>query len=239
MENILIMEDDSSQLKFLVETSNQINSNIKVFGVRSISDAKQILKEYKISAFFIDVKLSDGNGMEFAKSLRLNDRYMFTPIVFITVVPTREMEAFRYVHCFDYIFKPYSSERIEEVFNKILINYFKYPNKISDENLYLEYDRVRFKIKFEDIILIEKISRKILIHTVREKITYKYMPLKEIIKKLSDNYIQVHQSYIINKLYFYSANFKTKTLYLNNIDVEIPIGKRFRKELEMRLNESN
>ena len=237
MRQILIIEDNIRQLEFLIENAIEVNPELEVKGARSIKESIEIVKNYKIDAFFIDIQLLDGSGLDFAKYIRENREHMFTPIVFITAIPTKEMEAFHDVHCYDYIFKPFTKTKLKEAMKKILIDYFDCTSHKKDKNLYLEFKGFKQCVRFEDIILIEYESRRITITTKHEKIKYKQIALKSFLGGVCADIIQVHQSIAVNKLYIDRADLSNNKLFIVNSDIEIPIGRKYKKMLEVKLNE--
>ncbi|WP_229775528.1 response regulator [Anaerosalibacter bizertensis] len=62
--------------------------------------------------FLLDIQLKDYSGFELAKEIRNIDNYKLTPIIFVTAIPTRELMAFKEIHCYDYIVKPFKEEEI-------------------------------------------------------------------------------------------------------------------------------
>ena len=104
-----------------VEIAKKVNPDIEFLGAQSIKEAKLIIDKQKIDAFFIDIHLLDGSGLDFAYEIRENKKYYLTPIVILTSDPMHELDAYRKANCYAYIYKPYSKKKIPEVLRKILI----------------------------------------------------------------------------------------------------------------------
>lgn len=128
MTHILIVEDDIYISQQLEKISKMINSEITVITTDSGIEALEIIDTMNISAF-LDIELVDITGIELAKKIRLIRKYEFSPIVFVTAIFTREIEAFKEVHCYDYIIKPFTQKEIEAMFQKILVDYVHYENE--------------------------------------------------------------------------------------------------------------
>ena len=58
--------------------------------------------------------------MEFAREVRNDSRYVFTPVIMITSLASLELAAYRELHCYQYILKPYQREEIEKLIQKVL-----------------------------------------------------------------------------------------------------------------------
>lgn len=224
MKQILIMEDEQEILDFLVNQAQVVNHKLKVFGVASVEEARDLLEHETFDAFFVDIQLKDKNGLEFAKSLRKEKNYQFTPIVFITGVPTKELEAFKKVHCYDYILKPFTEDEINRVFNDILVEYAK---KFKEAKLTLKFKEVNQVIDQKDIILVEVRNRIIHIHTTLGEIKYKRMSLRKFMDLLDRRFLQVHQGYIVNSEMITSYNTNTNTLSLD--ECVVPVGRSYQK----------
>lgn len=235
MNSILIVEDDFAQQKYLIESAQSCNPSIQIHSTGRKADAMRIAEEYKIEAFFIDIQLVDGNGIDLAKELRSITRYQFTPIVFITGVPTKEMEAFHGVHCYDYILKPYSNVEIETVMRKILVDYLQQSN-VEVKYITLEFKGVKQRVGIKDILMIERKNRKIYVKTKFEDIEYKHMNIVQFLDELPRNFIQIHQSIIVNEDYIQKIDMASSFLTLKDLDEALPIGVSFRKKVGERIN---
>lgn len=68
---------------------------------------------FPFDLFLLDVNLvkedkEDSSGLIFAEEIRSIIKYEFTPVVMITSVASLEIEAYRRIHCYQYLLKPYS-----------------------------------------------------------------------------------------------------------------------------------
>ncbi len=79
MSSILVIEDDemlNAGICFNIQ-----NNNWKALSTYCIKDAKEIIKQNKIDLILLDVNLPDGNGFEFAKTIK--EQYNI-PFIFLT-----------------------------------------------------------------------------------------------------------------------------------------------------------
>lgn len=189
-----------------------------------------IVKNNDIDAFFIDIHLIDGNGIELAKEIRNIKKYQFVPIVFISGIRTKEMEAFHDIHCYDYILKPYTRKDIENIMMRIMVDYFE-QEKADKKYLNLEYKGLKQQILLKDIIIVESINRRIFIRTKHEEIKYKQINIIQFVEKLPDYFIQIHQSIIVNKDYIEKIDITGSCIKLSGIAESIPIGVSYRKKV--------
>ena len=69
--NLLFLEDNE---EFAKNTKKILSIHFKkVFQVNSIKDATQIMNDYKVDVIISDIKLTDGNGLDFIQRLRRNN----------------------------------------------------------------------------------------------------------------------------------------------------------------------
>lgn len=229
MENVLFLEDNVYVRNQLVEYAKSINDEITIFSVGSIADAKSLLRLHEFQAFFLDISLNDGSGIDFAFEIRNIVKYEFTPIVFITGDPLYELNAFHELHCFDYILKPYSLDCLSSLFRKILINYFSENKKMKLTHVILEFPNRKTVINFSDIEFVEYVNRKIVIRTIKEEIIYKRIPLSYFIKVFPSNFIQIHQSYFVNQKHVVSLDRANSSVVMKSNNMRLPIGRSFIK----------
>jgi len=240
MNKVLIVEDDASIAGQLKRITNKINSKIVVKTTGSSLDALEYVKNNDISLFFFDIELVDFSGIELAKQIRKIHKYEFTPIVFISGIASRELEAFRETHCYHFITKPFLVEEVERVFQKMLVNYMKEKNSETNEvedKMILTFKNHSQMIFKRDILFVEYHNRKIFIVLAKEKIEYIHMPLKKMKSMLPNYFIQVHQSFVVNKNYIRSINFKEQEIIVADKTNPIPIGRSFRHSVRGALNE--
>ena len=238
MGQIVLLEDNISCRKQLHEIALKINPTLEFFETGRASEAYEYAIENKISAFFLDIQVEDYSGIELAKQLRQIKKYQFTPIIFITAMPTKEMEAFRHIHCYDYILKPYSEEAVIDVFQRILVDYMSEKNMDEEKKLALKFTNFTQLIDMKDIVYVEYLNRRIVIITENETIEYLRMPLKKFKPLLDDErFLQVHQSIIVNLNFVEKIVFDLKKIRFNSIKHEVPIGRSFLKEVRGKFDD--
>lgn len=228
MKRVLIIEDEVRQREFLVDQAEKINSELKIIWTDSYDEAIEVAMKNTIDVFFIDVEIIGGNGLELAKELRKKQEYRFTPMVFITGMVSRELEAYKNVHCYDFISKPYTRNDIKKVMDVILNDYIE---TIKEEIQYLDLDfkGIKQRINMDDILYIESKNRRVIIRTRYEEIRYRYMPIRKYKDVLSEDFVQVHQAFLINKQHIFKINMNEQTIEMKNTSLQLPIGSSYKK----------
>lgn len=202
MKRILIVEDNAGQREVLSSTLRKISTEYSVIECSTSKDALEAAREWDIDLFFIDIGLPDGSGLDLAEKLRQIEKYELVWIVFLTTYSEFILDAFRKIHCYDYIVKPYKIETVIEMTKKLIQN--SHIKKEPSESKFLSFPMRGYilKINLDDIIFIEVFNKSITVHTKYQKQTIRRLSLKELRTMLpADIFIQCHRSYIVNVNY--------------------------------------
>lgn len=161
-------------------------------GSKKIIDSGNI-----IDLFFLDTKLKEGSGLDFAKFIRQIDKYEISPIIFISGQVSYIVEALKEVNCFDYLLKPYALEKVFELVDKFL----RHLKKIEKNNyiFFKDINGNQIKIYHKDILFLEYYLKKCIIHTRVGSINIRTNGIDNIIKEINyKNILRTHKSYAVN-----------------------------------------
>lgn len=201
MINILIVEDDNIQRKNLIKMINEVTEEINIYEADNEEDALKVARENNIYIFYIDITLKNSSGLSLALNLRKMQQYSLSCIVFVTTHKQHTMSAFKEVHCYDYIIKPYNKEKVKAM-TKLIIDNIRNKDKLPDkerEYVVFECNKISVKIYLEDIFFIEVKLRNVIVHTKNGRFEFNRMSLKKVKEMVCNDYIvQAHRSYIIN-----------------------------------------
>lgn len=124
---ILILEDSRDSLAAVTAMAQRVSKGVSVTPVNSLEEARAALNraQQPFQAFLLDINLDpddkeDISGMTFAHEIRAKKEYAFTPIVMITSITNMELSAYRELHCYQYLVKPYNEADIEQLVGKLL-----------------------------------------------------------------------------------------------------------------------
>lgn len=175
----------------------------------------------------IDLKRPDTDGIKLGNKLRELDKNVI--IIFLSSRLERIFESFSCIP-FDFVAKPSISPRLEEALEKIAHHKQHAPhgNFVKIKNNILNLDQV---------IYIEKQLSKSIFYTTGELVEI-YITFIDLINCLTENFIQISKSFIINKDYITSVNESTKTISLRNGE-KLKYSAKYIKDLGGILNGSN
>jgi len=158
------------------------------------------------------------------------NQYKLTPMIFITAIPTRELLAFKEVHCYDYIVKPFKEEEIRTALETIICYGIQKQSGLK-EHIQIRQKGYNYLIKQKEIKYIEVIQRKIRIVTVREEVYLRGYTLKKLADELNSSFVQCHRGYIINMDYIKKINKTNNEIYLQGVEMTIPVGRTYIENL--------
>jgi len=243
MYNILILEDDCIQLITLSEIIKQSSKDYRVYEATSTREALSIAMEERIDLFYLDVNLKEESGLKFAEELRKIEGYKLTWIIFVTIYKDYMLSAFKKIHCYDYILKPYNKESIQRVTKRLLSESRTQiaVTEISEKFIIVPIRNIEVKIYVHEIVFVEVFIRTSIIHTTNGSFTIDYLSLKKLNSMIEDKKIlQSHRSYLVNISYINKiekTNDKTSCkIYFYNTDKTALLGNSYKKCIMDKFN---
>ncbi|MGN0505306.1 MAG: LytR/AlgR family response regulator transcription factor [Lachnospiraceae bacterium] len=244
MLRALILEDNEESRKALTAIISGRFPEIEVDAAATYAEAEEfLLKNTKQGAasydiFLLDINListdaEDASGLRFAKQIRTIHGYEFTPIVMITSVSHLEMAAYREVHCYQYIIKPFVKEAVISVLKKLL------EGKKQEERHFFVFkkDGINYKTDCNDILFLKAVPRGIAVVLRKEEIKVPYLTLRNAMEKLPEEFVQCHRMYVVNLRYVEYFDFVNQVIRLQGCEQTIEIGGTYKAELKKRLEE--
>lgn len=231
-KNILIVEDDEYSMKMLEKIIIEVDMNVKCYKADNLNQAYVILHEYLIDVFFIDIVLDtkvlgDASGMKLAEEIRDIERYKFTPILFITSLEDPMMYAFKELHSFDYITKPYLVSEAKKAIEQALCYKTEYERK---KTIHFKKDGILVSLIENDIVYMKSIGRTLHVFIQRDEITIPYKTCDYMMDVLDERlFVQCNRNTIVNREYIESIDSTNRYIKLKNFEgnEEISIGKKY------------
>ncbi|MDO5154382.1 MAG: LytTR family DNA-binding domain-containing protein [Eubacteriales bacterium] len=233
--NFLILEDNSPQREMLSAYVKNISSDIRVFATDDVSQAYRFAQEQTMDCFMVDIilnveKKGDTSGVRFVQSIRQMSKYYNTPVLFITSLEDPSSYAYRELHCFDYIEKPFDQKRIKANVEKIL----QIPVvRESEKTLVFRKDGILYPIPCEDILYIQCVHHVVQIHLKNQTVfEAQYRTCQEILDEAdSRTLFQCNRNTIVNQQYVYNVDLVNRFITLMNQNEKISIGGTYKKKV--------
>ena len=200
--NILVVEDEKIQREALASIIKSNFIDVRIYEAASKKEAMKIINEKDIHLFFIDINLKDSSGLELAKKIRQYENHSLTGIVFVTGELIHIIEAFKSIHCYDFIVKPYKEKDIISIVD-VFLNSTPLKNIKEGKYSFIDIDStISIKFYHNDIIYIEYINKSCNIHTINGVYNVKRTSLVKLLEHLNDdNIVQTHRSFAVNMKY--------------------------------------
>lgn len=223
MRKIAICDDNIEMRIALKNMCNEYYQDKKT--MIELFDSGEILlcNKQKFDLIFLDIQMSDLNGIEVAHKLRETD--MDTIIIIISGYSKYKSVAYN-VHPFDYIDKPINRKKIYKILGEIE----RYLEK-RKEKLYITFETVNgiIHVDKDDILYLEYDNRKIVIHLQYAKY-FMYGKISDYAKELYKfDFICPHRAYLVNM-----ENIQMLDGYdiiISGVGKKIPISKLKKKEV--------
>ncbi len=226
----IIIDDEPIAIKVIQDHLEKFEQFECKHGFTKAIDAIDVLNSEAIDLLFLDINMPGISGIEFLKSLSNPPKVIFTTAYRNFAVDAFDLDAV------DYLVKPISFERFLKSINKFLAQQQnkatgKNINETSKDYIILKSDKKNYKIKFADILFLESLDNYIKVHTTEHALIC-YESLSRIEKELSNDFIRIHRSYIVNLI-------KVDVFTSSTIEIgenRFTIGRNYKDKVSKRLN---
>ncbi|WP_108804189.1 LytTR family DNA-binding domain-containing protein [Aquimarina sp. Aq107] len=194
-------------------------------------EVMEFLQDNTVDLLFLDINMPKLSGISLLKTIRHKPHVIIT-----TAYPEYAVEGFE-LSVTDYLLKPFSLERFLQAVLKVQQQTSPIQDTVvvekekSAKSVYVKSDKKIIKLDLETINYIEAYGNYIKIYTNQMILTP--LTLSDFLEKLSDNFVRIHKSYVVNfnKLKLIDGN----QIVLQN-DSKLPISKSYRKLILNRID---
>lgn len=240
MIRVFVLEDEEQSRKALIKMIQNISAELTVDAAADLASARKLLRStVSFDLFLLDINLDtfdcdDIGGICFAEEIRSIPEYGFTPIVMVTSVAGMEMEAYRKLHCYQYLVKPYDSSEIENLIRKVMMRV----SLDRTPSLTVKKDGINYKISCSDICFIKAIPRGVCLYLKTEKMEVPYLSIRQLLEKLPEKmFFQCHRMFVVNREYVKYFDLVNQFIRVTHYDEEIEIGVTFKQEVRRIMND--
>lgn len=192
----------------------------------------ELLRDYlaagnHLDVLFLDIELLQMTGIEVGHYIRGRLDDMGMQIVYISGKPSYARQLFK-TQPLDFLVKPIYREQIYDAMDTAL--------KIlgrGKERFGFQRGKEHFYLPMGDIVYLESRGRKIKITTLKASYEF-YGRLKETAKALSEDFIVIHQSYIVNRNYVFRYTYETVELTDGTVLTISPANRKAVREQILR-----
>lgn len=215
MLKIAICDDEKSQLN-LLKNILSIHMDLKgldykIYEFESGEDLIDSINNENYDIIFSDIEMKNLDGIETAKNIRIHNKK--SVIIFVTAYPDFVFQGYE-VKAFNYILKPYKSEKIGQVLDSALeeLEYIK------DKFYIVASKSGSKKINLNNTIYFTSDKRKVNAVTLTENIDF-YDKLDDLKNSLPSFFVRIHQRYLVNINFVSSVESNSLTINGENLPI--------------------
>ena len=191
------------------------------FKTNNVDKLLTYIDSNKVDVLILDINLkSTKTGLDVAEIIR--KKYKDIYLIFTTGHLEYVMLAYKY-KTFDYIVKPFSSERLEETINRLFDDVNGLPSK------YLKIDNKNTIVDENEIEFIKRDGMKVIFHTSFNDYDT-YSSFTKLQESLPNNFIRCHKSYVVNINNIKNIDFVEGKIYFKNGNF-CEIGPKYKKSI--------
>lgn len=227
----IIVEDEPHAMQLLEDYICKIPTLNLMIKCYDANEAMRFLSKCTVDVVFLDINLPKLSGLEMAAIIPANQKIIFT-----TAYSEYALDSFNF-QVIDYLLKPITFIRFNQAIQKLQTyptlsnkNHLDEPGHEGKTFLFLKNGRQMHKFHYDDIFYFEAMKEYIAVHTISGKVLV-YKRMKDVEQILPENFVRIHNSYIINinKI----GNFNSSLVKLHNI--ELPVSNGYRELFLKRL----
>ncbi|QDH80151.1 response regulator transcription factor [Echinicola soli] len=193
MLNAIAIDDEPMALEVIKSHTSKVSFVDLKDTFTNAFKALDYLQENPVDLIFLDIKMPDISGIEFAELPQHNPMIIFSTAYSEHAVKSFELDAV------DYLLKPFSLPRFIKACTKAnelwMLKNQQHPENTS---IFLKTGYEQVKVQLEDILFLEASGNYVTFQTNESKILTR-MTFSEAEKLLPSYFCRIHRSFIVNK----------------------------------------
>jgi DNA-binding LytR/AlgR family response regulator len=235
-KTVLIIEDHEEQARMLKALVLTAEENTEVLLADNVTCAYQLLMEKTIDVFLVDIILDtttpgDTSGIRLVERVRQVEKYMFTPVIFVTSMEDPTMYAYTSLNCIDYIEKPFDPAR---VVRKVEHALHYTTEREKDITLTFKKDNVLYPVKLKEIVYMESTSHVMYIHLTNSgTLEIPYKTCRKILEEedTAGVLVQCRKGTLVNREHVELVDATNRYLVLKENRGMVEIGGKYKKKV--------
>jgi len=214
----IIVDDEPLAISLLEHYVEKTPFLELVFSTENPILALEYLQKNDSDLIFLDIQMPELTGINFMKIVGSDQKYILT-----TAYSEYALEGYEH-NVVDYLLKPISFERFQKSVLKVQER-FSFPQE-ENTHFFVKSSGQRHRIGFNEILYLESIKDYVNIRTENDEFIV-LDTLKSMESQLSERFVRIHKSFIVNLDKIKSIGAKKVILP----EYEIPIGESYRAGL--------
>lgn len=239
MYHMLVIDNDPSTKDLLRQSLPPLSRKVYILSAKDADEAHLLTVKYNIDFFIINISVDYYTTFQMVEQIRKNDKYTFTPIVFVCSSVDYILIAYQKMGCMDYVSKPLTKESFGKT-GFLVKTFADAPvKKDSNRKEYIVFDSLHsyHKIYIDEILFVESYERNCIVHTYDEEICV-HFTMKQFLSMIDrTTLMQSHRSFIINIANVRTVNKSLEpwTVYFKNNSQTAFVSRNFKKAVMAEL----
>ena len=188
----LIVDDEPNAVQLLEDHIRKVPRLVLKQKCYDAFEALRFLQSDHADLLFLDIQMPGLSGMELATFLHKEQRIIFT-----TAYANYALEGYEY-NAVDYLLKPITFKRFAQSVNKAVLTFPAVQTPVEENDyIFIKSGKEIIKLAYSRILFIEALKEYVNIVLPDGKVLA-YKRMKDLEEQLPDNFLRIHNSYIIN-----------------------------------------
>ncbi|AGA79274.1 LytR/AlgR family response regulator transcription factor [Echinicola vietnamensis] len=225
MLNAIAIDDEPMALEVIKSHTSKVSFVDLKDSFTNAFKALDYLQDHAVDLIFLDIKMPDISGMEFALLPQQKPMIIFTTAYSEHAVKSFELDAV------DYLLKPFSLPRFIKACTKANeLWMLKNQQTAEASSIFLKTGYEQVKVQLDDILFLEAAGNYVTFQTTESKILTR-MTFTDAEKMLPSTFYRIHRSFMVNKAKIDKIERHQVTVHKHTI----PIGSSYADNLKSNL----
>jgi two-component system LytT family response regulator len=228
----IIIDDDNASILKTQSLFDEFSNYFLLGTANNYEDAVNLVLEHKPKLIVLEI--NPKNKKSNLSLAIINELFRFVKVMPKIVVLTKGKElAYEAIkhEIFDYLVKPLSLHELRKTIIKFERNTEEIPTTICIKS----YGDYRF-IDTEDIVYAKADNNSTDIYMNNGDMITAFKTMKHFENTLPNEFVRIHNSYIINMNYVSRIHLGNSTCYIKNSKIQLPFSKSYKKNVDMIIN---
>ncbi len=228
MYKMLIVEDEMIQAAALSSVVKECDYSFVTDIANNMIDALDKLNKEVYNFFVLDINLNsneanNSDGIDLGKLIRKDPKYRYSPIIYLTSIPSKIEIALNQIYCQRYIRKPYTENDVIDAINDLVNS----PLMPSPEFRFHEpWGNIVTSIPEDDIQIFESDrNHSVIIWTGEKSYRTKDFTLSKLEELFFPKFMRSHKSYLVRLSMI--TDYCRSGGYVKISEKEIPVGRKY------------
>jgi len=222
---VIIVDDEPKAIELIASYLSHFSKFELVSTFRNGLKALEFLNINAVDIVFLDINMPHLSGLSLSKMISPK-----TSIVFTTAYSEHALESYD-VNAIDYLLKPISLERFSKTITKLSnkfedVNIEKVNDRFEPKTIFIKSGFETHQITLDEISYLQKDGNYIYYYVSGKKIMAR-QSISNALDTLSENFIQVQKSFIVN----FTKIDSVATDFIVIGENKIPIGSQYKEAL--------